>query len=241
MRKAGRVVAEMHARIRDAIRPGVTTGELDQVGPRRHRQARRSLQLPELRRRPPVPGRHLRLAQRRDRPRHPRHVPPARRATSSRSTAGRSSRATTATPPSPPRSARSPRRPAGLIKVTEESLFAGIEQMVDGNRISDIGHAVQKRGRGRRLRRGAGVHRPRHRHRHARDAPGAQLRRARQGRQAARRQRLRHRAHGQRRWARDRGCSTTAGACVTADGSLSAHFEHTIAITDNGPEILTLP
>jgi len=27
---------------------------------------------------------------------------------------------------------------------------------------------------------------------------------------------------------------------VTADGSLSAHFEHTIAITDNGPEILTV-
>lgn len=28
---------------------------------------------------------------------------------------------------------------------------------------------------------------------------------------------------------------------VTADGSLSAQFEHTVAITDNGPEILTLP
>jgi methionyl aminopeptidase len=28
---------------------------------------------------------------------------------------------------------------------------------------------------------------------------------------------------------------------VTADGSLSAHFEHTIAITDDGPEVLTLP
>jgi len=27
---------------------------------------------------------------------------------------------------------------------------------------------------------------------------------------------------------------------VTADGSLSAHFEHTVAITPNGPEILTL-
>jgi methionyl aminopeptidase len=26
---------------------------------------------------------------------------------------------------------------------------------------------------------------------------------------------------------------------VTADGKLSAHFEHTVAITDNGPEILT--
>jgi methionyl aminopeptidase len=28
---------------------------------------------------------------------------------------------------------------------------------------------------------------------------------------------------------------------VTADGSLSAHFEHTVVITENGPEILTLP
>jgi methionyl aminopeptidase len=28
---------------------------------------------------------------------------------------------------------------------------------------------------------------------------------------------------------------------VTADGSLSAHFEHTIAVTENGPEILSLP
>mgnify|MGYP003336626910 FL=1 len=28
---------------------------------------------------------------------------------------------------------------------------------------------------------------------------------------------------------------------VTLDGSRSAHFEHTIAITDDGPEVLTLP
>lgn len=28
---------------------------------------------------------------------------------------------------------------------------------------------------------------------------------------------------------------------VTRDGSLSAHFEHTVAITDDGPQILTLP
>ena len=28
---------------------------------------------------------------------------------------------------------------------------------------------------------------------------------------------------------------------VTADGKLSAHFEHTVAITADGPEILTLP
>jgi methionyl aminopeptidase len=27
---------------------------------------------------------------------------------------------------------------------------------------------------------------------------------------------------------------------VTLDGGLSAHFEHTVAITENGPEILTV-
>ena len=27
---------------------------------------------------------------------------------------------------------------------------------------------------------------------------------------------------------------------VTADGSLSAHFEHSIAVTDDGPEVLTV-
>jgi methionyl aminopeptidase len=32
MRRAGRVVAEMHERIRAAIRPGVTTAELDRIG-----------------------------------------------------------------------------------------------------------------------------------------------------------------------------------------------------------------
>jgi methionyl aminopeptidase len=28
---------------------------------------------------------------------------------------------------------------------------------------------------------------------------------------------------------------------VTADGGLSAHFEHTIAVTESGPEVLTVP
>ena len=28
---------------------------------------------------------------------------------------------------------------------------------------------------------------------------------------------------------------------VTADGRLSAHFEHTIAVTDDGPEVFTVP
>jgi methionyl aminopeptidase len=28
---------------------------------------------------------------------------------------------------------------------------------------------------------------------------------------------------------------------VTLDGKRSAHFEHTIAVTEHGPEVLTLP
>ena len=28
---------------------------------------------------------------------------------------------------------------------------------------------------------------------------------------------------------------------VTLDGSRAAHWEHTVAVTDDGPEILTLP
>ncbi|MGZ8750433.1 MAG: type I methionyl aminopeptidase, partial [Pseudonocardia sp.] len=28
---------------------------------------------------------------------------------------------------------------------------------------------------------------------------------------------------------------------VTADGSRAAHWEHTVAVTDDGPRILTLP
>ena len=28
---------------------------------------------------------------------------------------------------------------------------------------------------------------------------------------------------------------------VTRDGKLSSHWEHTIAVTDNGPEVLTRP
>ena len=32
MRRAGKVVAEMHEKIREAIRPGVTTLELDRIG-----------------------------------------------------------------------------------------------------------------------------------------------------------------------------------------------------------------
>ena len=37
----------------------------------------------------------------------------------------------------------------------------------------------------------------------------------------------------------DVGVAADGWTVVTADGALAAHFEHTIAITDHGPEILT--
>ena len=62
-----------------------------------------------------------------------------------------------------------------LIRVTEESLWAGIEQIRAGNRLHDIGAGGPDRRRGRRLLGGPGVRRPRHRHGHARGTPGPQL------------------------------------------------------------------
>ena len=39
------------------------------------------------------------------------------------------------------------------------------------------------------------------------------------------------------------GCETylldDGWSVMTSDGSLSAHFEHTIAVTDDGPEVFT--
>ena len=52
-------------------------------------------------------------------------------------------------------------------------------------------------------------------------------------------QRPGHRAHGERRHAPRPCVLDDDWSVVTADGAWSAHAEHTIAITDDGPEILT--
>ena len=147
--------------------------------PRGARAPRRPVELPRL---PRLPGGDLRFAQRRDRPRHPRWPRCWRRATSSRSTAGRSSTAGTATPRSPP--------PVGQVGAEAAAADRGhrgqpsapaSRQMVDGHRLSDIGHAVQEVAEGGRVLGRAGVRRPRHRHGHARAARGPELRAARHG------------------------------------------------------------
>ena len=141
MRKAGKVVAEMHEATRAAIRPGVTTHAAQRGRGRGAGQARRAIELPQL---PRLPGRDLHQPQRHDRARHPRGLSRCARVTSSRSTAGRSSRAITATPPTPPASATISDEATRLIDVTERQLWAGIDQLKKGNRLNEVGRAVQK-------------------------------------------------------------------------------------------------
>lgn len=127
-----------------------------------------------------------------------------------------------------------------LLKVTEESLYLGIEQAIVGNRIGDIGHAVEEHcvshgygvvtkyighGVGRNLHESPEV--PNY------GKPG----------------------HGPRLVAgmtiaiepminavgEDVRVLKDGWTVLTKSGSLSAHFEHSVAITPDGPVLLTKP
>jgi methionyl aminopeptidase len=126
-----------------------------------------------------------------------------------------------------------------LIRVTEESLWAGIAQMVEGNRLHDIGAAVQvvAEGAGFSVVReyvGHGIGTAMHEEpavpNYWPGTPGPKLKvgmvfavepMVNAGGPATRQL--------QDGW-----------SVVTADGSLSAHVEHTIAVTEDGPEVFTV-
>ena len=127
-----------------------------------------------------------------------------------------------------------------LLKTTKESLYLGIEHAVEGKRIGDIGHAVQTycEARGYSVVRelcGHGIGKKLHEEpnvpNYGRPGTGPLLK---NGMCIAIEPMINAGGHEVKvlsdRW-------TT----VTADGSLSAHFEHTIAITSDGPVIMTLP
>ena len=127
-----------------------------------------------------------------------------------------------------------------LIEVTEESLRKGIEQMVDGNRLSDIGHAVQTvaEAAGYSVVReyvghaiGTAMHEEPQVPNYGPPGKGPKLR---VGMVFAVEPMVNMGGAGTR-------VLDDGWAVVTADGSLSAHAEHSIAITDDGPEVLTVP
>lgn len=131
---------------------------------------------------------------------------------------------------------------AELLRVTEASLYAGIEQARVGNRVVDISRAVQQ------VVERAGFH-------VVREYTGHGV-----GRQMHEPPQVLNYVGGDP----DGNLVMEAGlvfaiepmvqvgtwqtralkdgwTVVSKDGSRAAHFEHTVAVTNNGPEILTLP
>jgi methionyl aminopeptidase len=126
-----------------------------------------------------------------------------------------------------------------LIEVTEASLWAGIDQMHRGNRLHEIGRAVQE----------------------VAEAAGFSVVREYVGHAIG--TAMHEQPQVPNYWPGTPGPTLKTGmvfavepmvnvggpgtvvlednwSVVTADGSLSAHFEHTIAVTDDGPEVLTI-
>jgi methionyl aminopeptidase len=125
-----------------------------------------------------------------------------------------------------------------LVRVTEESLEAGISQLRVGGRLSDVGHTVQQvvEGAGFSVVReyvGHGVGRALHEDpqipNYGDPGRGPLIR---PGLVVAVEPMV-----NVGDWPTN--ALPDNWTVVTADGSLSAHFEHTIAVTDSGPEVLT--
>ena len=125
-----------------------------------------------------------------------------------------------------------------LVRVTEESLEAGISELQPGRRLSDVGHAVQQvvEGAGFSVVReyvGHGIGRALHEDPQIPNygEPGRGIV-VKPGLVVAVEPMV-NMGDWPTRVLRD------GWTVVTAEGSPSAHFEHTIAVTDEGPEVLT--
>jgi methionyl aminopeptidase len=129
---------------------------------------------------------------------------------------------------------------ATLLRVTEESLYLGIEQAKVGGRVSDIGQAVQRHveAHGFSVVRefvGHGVGRALHEEPQVPNyGPGGRGPRLAEGMTLA----IEPMVAMGKAAVKVLGDGWTA---VTRDHSLAAHFEHTIAVTAAGPVILTTP
>ncbi|MDR7867699.1 MAG: type I methionyl aminopeptidase [Sporomusaceae bacterium] len=127
---------------------------------------------------------------------------------------------------------------AKLIEVTEASLNKGLEQAVAGNKLSDISHAVQAEAEAHgygvvRDYVGHGIGRNMHEDPQIPNyGPPGRGPRLKPGMTLAVEPMINLGTYGVRTL--DDGWTV-----VTTDGKRSAHFEHTVVVTENGPEILT--
>lgn len=125
-----------------------------------------------------------------------------------------------------------------LIEVTERALWAGIDEMKIGQRLHEVGRAVQRvaENAGFSVVReyvghaiGTAMHESPQVPNYWPGTPGPTLK---EGMVFAVEPMVN--VGGVQTFVLDDGWSV-----MTADGSLSAHFEHTIAVTDDGPEVFT--
>lgn len=127
-----------------------------------------------------------------------------------------------------------------LLRVTQEALSLGIKQALVGNRIGDISAAIQQfvEGHGFSVVRdmvghgvGVAMHEPPEIPNFGRRGTGDKIK---PGMTLAIEPMVNAGAYKTK-------TLSDGWTIVTADGSPSAHFEHTVLTTDAGPEILTLP
>ncbi len=238
MRRAGAIVATILERIREAARPGVTTQDLDRIAAEGIKQAGAKSSFLGYRGYPAVLCVSVN-----DEIVH--GIPSPKRVLKAGDVVGldfgvivEGYHADSAvTVPVGTVSAEAER----LIRVTRESLEKGIEQARPGNRLVDIGGAIQDHaeaagfsvvrdfvghGIGQALHEEPQV--PNYR------IEGASGRRLTEGLVLA----IEPMVNAGGPEVRVLGDGWTA---VTRDGSLSAHFEHTLAVTADGPVVLTRP
>ena len=128
-----------------------------------------------------------------------------------------------------------------LIKVTEECFFLGAEQAKVGNRISDISRAVQKHAEENgygviRSMCGHGIGREMHEDPEVPNYVSASGRgvRLKEGMVIAIEPMI-----SAGRWMTYTG--EDGWAVITRDHSICSHYEHTVAVTQKGPELMTWP
>ena len=239
MAAAGSIVARTLALLRERARPGVTTGELDRAAEEFIRGAGRRADVQGL---PRLPGLDLRLARTTWSCTASRAPTRCARATCSRSTSASRCAAGSPTPATRSGSARAsrPRTCGACSTACRASLFAAVEQCVDGHHLSDIGHAVQTRveadgfgvirslvghGVGRRMHEDPQI--PNY-------GPPGRGHVLRPGMTLAIEPMITASGETDVQLDEDDGWSI-----YSADHSLTAHYEHTVAVTDDGPLILT--
>ncbi|MFH1116596.1 MAG: type I methionyl aminopeptidase [Pseudomonadota bacterium] len=239
MREANRIVAQILERIGEAIKPGITTGELDAIAEKMIRKAKAIAAFKGYQMRNQTPYPACVCSSVNDEIVH--GIPGPRILNEGdivsidvgvihKGFVGDAARTYPVAGVSEPA--------MKLLNVTRESLYKGIERAVPENRLQDISGAVQKHveSNGFSVVRefvGHGIGRNMHEPPQIPNYTGAGWNpRLKTGMVLALEPMV-----NEGTWRVK--LLDDEWTAVTADGKLSAHFEHSIAITDNGPRILS--